>query len=127
MKTTLTSIALAVGLGASGSNAQSKCQTVLVPTYSPPSVAPGWTAQLVANGLLKPRSIQLDSSGALLVVESGKGVTRLTIKDGGWTYQKKKQTTHKKNQTKKKRARTRKRDKVAAPRSARPGAGDMTT
>ncbi len=45
----------------------------------------GWTAQLVANKLQKPRSLQLDSSGALLVLESGKGVSRITFKDNGGT------------------------------------------
>ncbi len=58
---------------------------MLVPTYSPPSVAAGWTAQLVANGLLKPRSLLLDGSGALLVVERGRGVSRITFTDNGGT------------------------------------------
>ncbi|KAH8896680.1 soluble quino protein glucose dehydrogenase [Thozetella sp. PMI_491] len=63
----------------------SSCSSILVPAYSPPSVASGWQAQLVATGLRKPRSIQFDGSGALLVVESGKGVTRNTFKDNGGT------------------------------------------
>ncbi|KAK3693188.1 soluble quino protein glucose/sorbosone dehydrogenase [Podospora appendiculata] len=78
--------ALALGLSASVAVAQgTACATVLVPTYSPPSVAAGWQAQLVAGGLTKPRSIEFDSTGALLVVESGKGVTRQTFTDNKGT------------------------------------------
>lgn len=83
-----TQVALAVGLCSSVSHAQSSataCSTVLVPTYSPPSVASGWQAQLVAGGLTKPRSIQFDSTGALIVVESGKGISRHTFTDNGGT------------------------------------------
>ncbi len=85
MKTNVLRAAFAVGLYAAGTDAQSACQSVLLPSYSPPSVAAGWTAQLVANKLQKPRSLQLDSSGALLVLESGKGVSRITFKDNGGT------------------------------------------
>ncbi|KAK3401689.1 soluble quino protein glucose/sorbosone dehydrogenase [Sordaria brevicollis] len=75
--------ALAVGLSATAL-AQS-CDKVLVPSYDLPVVAAGWQAQLVAGELTKPRSLQFDSSGALLVVESGKGITRHTLKDNGGT------------------------------------------
>jgi glucose/arabinose dehydrogenase len=75
--------ALAVGLSASAL-AQS-CDKVLVPSYDLPVVAAGWQAQLIAGELTKPRSLQFDSSGALLVVESGKGITRHTLKDNGGT------------------------------------------
>ncbi len=81
----LQSLASAVLLGGAAVQAASGCSTVLVPTYSPPSVASGWQAQLVASGLRKPRSIQFDSTGALLIIESGKGVTRNTFKDNGGT------------------------------------------
>lgn len=75
--------ALAVGLSATAL-AQS-CDKVLVPSYDLPVVAAGWQAQLIAGELTKPRSLQFDSSGALLVVESGKGITRHTLKDNGGT------------------------------------------
>ncbi|KAK3934994.1 soluble quino protein glucose/sorbosone dehydrogenase [Diplogelasinospora grovesii] len=77
--------ALAAGLSASAVVAQSACSTVLVPTYTPPAVASGWQAQLIVGGLTKPRSIEFDSEGNLLVVESGKGVTRITFADNGGT------------------------------------------
>ncbi len=86
MKSTLLhAAALAAGLYASASAAQQTCQNVLVPTYAAPSVASGWTAQLVANGLTQPRSILFDGTGALLVVESGRGITRIVFKDNGGT------------------------------------------
>jgi len=46
-------------------------------------VASGYTAALVATGLTKPRSIQFDSAGNLLVVEQGAGLTALTLQDNG--------------------------------------------
>ncbi|KAJ4390336.1 hypothetical protein N0V85_007324 [Neurospora sp. IMI 360204] len=76
--------ALAVGLSATAL-AQNSCDKVLVPSYDLPVVAAGWQAQLIAGELTKPRSLQFDSSGALLVVESGKGITRHTLKDNGGT------------------------------------------
>lgn len=59
------------------------CQTILAPTYTPPSVSNGWAAQLIASGLSKPRSLTFDSSGALIVLDSGVGVKRLTFIDHG--------------------------------------------
>ncbi|KAK3503937.1 soluble quino protein glucose/sorbosone dehydrogenase [Neurospora crassa] len=76
--------ALAVGLSATAI-AQTSCDKVLVPSYNLPVVAAGWQAQLIAGELTKPRSLQFDSSGALLVVESGKGITHHTLKDNGGT------------------------------------------
>jgi len=52
-------------------------------SYAAPSVAAGYIARIVANGLQKPRSLRFDSSGHLLVVEAGKGITALTLKDAG--------------------------------------------
>ncbi|KAK1775377.1 soluble quino protein glucose dehydrogenase [Copromyces sp. CBS 386.78] len=75
--------ALAVGLSATA--LAQNCGKVLVPSYDLPVVAAGWQAQLIAGELTKPRSLQFDSSGALLVVESGKGITRHTLKDNGGT------------------------------------------
>lgn len=59
------------------------CSTVLAPAYMPPTVSSGWTAQLVANGFTKPRTLAFDSSGALLILDSGVGVKRLTFADNG--------------------------------------------
>ncbi|KAK1759859.1 soluble quino protein glucose/sorbosone dehydrogenase [Echria macrotheca] len=61
------------------------CGKVLVPSYTVPAVNSAWQAQLVAGGLTKPRSLMFDASGALLVVESGKGITRHKIVDNGGT------------------------------------------
>jgi len=85
MKTTRVSrLALAAGLLASTATAQS-CPKVLVPSYNFPAVSSGWQVQLVLGGLTKPRSIEFDSTGALIVVESGKGITRHKFSDQGGT------------------------------------------
>jgi hypothetical protein len=76
--------AVAAVLAASAALAQS-CAKVLVPSYTLPAVNSGWQAQLVLGGLTKPRSIEFDSSGALLMVQSGKGITRHRFADGGST------------------------------------------
>jgi len=76
--------ALAAGLLASTA-AAAGCAKVLVPSYNIPAVNSAWQAQLVVGGLTKPRSLEFDSSGALLVVESGKGITRHRITDNGGT------------------------------------------
>lgn len=83
--TSVAKTVVAAGLFSTGALAQSACSAVLVPTYTPPAVAPGWQAQLVTGGLKKPRSIEFDSTGALLVVDSGKGVLRYTFTDNGAT------------------------------------------
>ncbi|KAK4119050.1 soluble quino protein glucose dehydrogenase [Parathielavia appendiculata] len=85
MRNTGVSGALAAGLYATAAVAQTQCSNILVPTYSPPVVASGWQAQLVAGGLTKPRSIAFDSTGALLVVESGQGISRHRFTDNGGT------------------------------------------
>jgi glucose/arabinose dehydrogenase len=61
------------------------CATVLTPSYSPPVVAKGWKAQLVATGLTSPRGIKFDTNGGLLVIEQGVGLSRLTFIDNGGT------------------------------------------
>lgn len=68
-----------------GALAQGTCGDILVPRNPAPVVANGWQAQLVAGGLTKPRSIQFDEAGALLVVESGKGISRHRFTDNGGT------------------------------------------
>lgn len=61
------------------------CSTTLTASYPSPSVVEGWEARLVANNLQKPRGILFDSRGQLLVVESGKGISALTLNDHGGT------------------------------------------
>lgn len=61
----------------------SECSNVLAPAYTPPTVSSGWTAQLVVNGFTKPRTLAFDSSGALLVLDSGVGIKRITLTDNG--------------------------------------------
>jgi len=85
MKSIVAAAAVAVGWCAVGARAQTRCSSVLVPAYTPPAVAAGWSAQLVANNLTTPRSLSFDSTGALLVVERGKGVSRIVFKDNGGT------------------------------------------
>lgn len=47
-----------------------------------PSIASGYTYQVVATGLARPRGILIDSEGNLLVVERGKGaVTAHTLEE----------------------------------------------
>jgi glucose/arabinose dehydrogenase len=65
--------------------AAQSCSQVLVPSKAKPVVAQGWQAQLVAGGLTKPRSLVFDSTGALLIVESGKGISRHRFTDNGGT------------------------------------------
>lgn len=61
------------------------CPTVLTPRFRAPVVGSGWTAQLIAANLTKPRGIIFDQSGALLVVQQGSGIVRLTFTDYGGT------------------------------------------
>lgn len=63
-------------------HAAAECTDAPSPAH-PFEVAPGFSAQLVTGGLTKPRGIIFDSSGALLVVEAGARISRLTLKDGG--------------------------------------------
>ena len=48
-----------------------------------PSVASGYQAALVATGLSRPRSLQFDSAGNLLVVQSGRGIESLQLQENG--------------------------------------------
>jgi len=59
------------------------CSVSLTASYPAPSVAPGFSARLVANGLAAPRGIIFDSDGHLLVVEQGSGIVSLTLTDHG--------------------------------------------
>jgi hypothetical protein len=59
------------------------CSTTLSAKYPAPSLASGYAARIVAQGLTKPRGIIFDSSGHLLVVQQGYGLTSLSLNDGG--------------------------------------------
>ena len=50
-----------------------------------PVAAPGYQFSVVANGLTKPRSIQFDNAGNLLVLQAGKGIESLQLADAGGT------------------------------------------
>lgn len=63
----------------------SACPTILKPSYGNPVVGSGWTAQLIAQNLTAPRSIVFDQNGALLVVQKGSGILRMTFTDKGGT------------------------------------------
>lgn len=69
----------------STTSAAGACPTVLTPSYEAPVVGSGWTAQLIATGLTKPRSLTFDQNGALLVVQQGSGIVRITLTDDGGT------------------------------------------
>ncbi|KDN71922.1 putative glucose sorbosone dehydrogenase [Colletotrichum sublineola] len=77
--------ALAVAAAAATAVLAQECADVLTPSYNAPQVAPGWQAQLVATGYKKPRTIHVDSKGALLVLDAAVGVYRVTFKDNGGT------------------------------------------
>lgn len=66
--------------------AQTTCSNALTPSYST-TVASGYRVGLVATGLARPRGIQFDSAGNLLVVEASRGddpaVSALTLNDEG--------------------------------------------
>lgn len=66
-------------------SAQEACPGALVPSYAQPVFAEGWTGNLIAGGLKRPRGMQLDSSGNLLVVQQGVGIVHLQFSDGGGT------------------------------------------
>jgi glucose/arabinose dehydrogenase len=60
------------------------CSTTLTPTHSiKPSIASGYRAAVVATGIYNPRSIEFDSVGNLLVINSGVGISSLQLQDGG--------------------------------------------
>lgn len=65
--------------------AASACPTILKPSYDDPVVGSGWTAQLIAQGLVAPRGIAFDKNGALLVVQQGSGIVHMTFTDNGGT------------------------------------------
>ncbi|OBT88223.1 hypothetical protein VE02_02809 [Pseudogymnoascus sp. 03VT05] len=66
-------------------SAQDTCSGALTPSYAQPVFADGWTGSLIAKGLTRPRGMQLDSKGNLLVVQQGVGIVHLQFTDGGGT------------------------------------------
>src|SRR5690349_22935597 len=61
------------------------CAGALIPSYSQPVFATGWQGNLIARGLTRPRGIQLDAQGNLLVVQQGVGIVHLRFTDAGGT------------------------------------------
>jgi glucose/arabinose dehydrogenase len=47
------------------------------------SWAAGYISQVVATGLTKPRSLEFDAAGHLLVLEQGRGLTSFPLVDAG--------------------------------------------
>ncbi|KAM0250200.1 hypothetical protein ACHAQJ_008743 [Trichoderma viride] len=68
-----------------GTSAAQSCSNKLNVTYPAPVAASGWQYRLIANGFKRPRGIAFDNDGGLLVVESGVGLTHLTLNDEGGT------------------------------------------
>ena len=72
--------------GVLGQSSSQACRVSLTPANAvKPSVASGYKAALVATGLTKPRSIQFDSAGNLLVAQQGAGIKKLSFQDNGGT------------------------------------------
>lgn len=65
----------------------------LTTNHPAPSVANGYEARLIAQGLQKPRGIIFDNKGNLLVVERGTGVTSFTVDGSGSCVNLKDKTT----------------------------------
>lgn len=79
----LTTLFSIVYTASAQSTESSTCSSTIAPQNAAPSVAPGFRVEVVANNLSRPRSIQFDSEGALLVVEQSQGVRRITLTDDG--------------------------------------------
>ncbi|KAK0628841.1 hypothetical protein B0T17DRAFT_505462 [Bombardia bombarda] len=78
-----TAASLLLGLIGSTQASTSYCYNGLKPSYVPPVIAPGYAAQLVVSGLIKPRGMVFDSTGALLVVQAGAGIIRIEFHKPG--------------------------------------------
>lgn len=59
------------------------CAKPIAPQKAAPSVAPGFRVEVVANGLNDPRSLLFGQQGGLLVVEQGRGISRLSLTGDG--------------------------------------------
>ena len=68
-------------------DARAQCTTTITPTNSiQPSVASGYAAAVIATGLNDPRSLEIDSAGNLLVLESGLGLSSHILDDSGGIF-----------------------------------------
>ncbi|APA06753.1 hypothetical protein SS1G_04639 [Sclerotinia sclerotiorum 1980 UF-70] len=76
---------LALFLGSWITSVQSMCPTILEPAYPAPSLAAGWSAQLIAQGLSRPRTILFDTNGGLLILQQGVGIAHIKWTDDGST------------------------------------------
>ncbi|KAF2472212.1 soluble quino protein glucose dehydrogenase [Lindgomyces ingoldianus] len=65
--------------GQSSATSTAACASTIAPKNALPSVATGWNVQVVASGLKDPRGIIFDSSGHLLVVQQGYGISSLRL------------------------------------------------
>ncbi|WPG99692.1 Hypothetical protein R9X50_00251100 [Acrodontium crateriforme] len=74
-------LALLIDATTAASSVAVTCSSTLSASYAAPSVADGYVARLVATGLNKPRGILFDNDDQLLIVESGVGISALTIND----------------------------------------------
>jgi glucose/arabinose dehydrogenase len=83
LTTTLIATCLTLFTASAIAQSSSSCSATLTASYPAPSLASGYTARLVANNLTRPRGIHFDNAGKLLVVESGSGISALTLRDGG--------------------------------------------
>jgi len=64
--------------------AAQQCSGNPTPTNSIQTLlAAGYAAQVVATGLTKPRSVEFDSQGNLLVLEQYRGLSSHVLKDNG--------------------------------------------
>ena len=80
----ITFFLLLANVRADSSPTASQCANALQPSGGiKPSVASGYTWAVVATGLTSPRTLQFDSDDNLWVLESGKGVSKHTLKDSG--------------------------------------------
>lgn len=81
-----TTVVLVVTVLFSFAAAQTSCSGVLKPSF-PATVASGYQVGLVATGLARPRGIQFDQAGHLLVVEAPAegtpAISALTLRDQG--------------------------------------------
>ncbi|KAF2455199.1 soluble quino protein glucose/sorbosone dehydrogenase [Lineolata rhizophorae] len=73
---------LVIALAALQARALAQSCPSLTANYPSPSVADGFDARLIVQDLTKPRGMVFDHEGNLLVVESGKGITAMSLSYG---------------------------------------------
>ncbi|KAH7312226.1 soluble quino protein glucose/sorbosone dehydrogenase [Stachybotrys elegans] len=82
LRSAATTALAATSLLSRGAVAQ-ECRNTLEVSYPAPVAADGWSYRLVATNLTKPRGLLFDTEGNLLVVDSGVGLLRMTLRDDG--------------------------------------------